>query len=83
MSVRRLAPDHLQPASFAFDAPNKAWLKTQISKYPAGRQASAVIPALWQAQKQAGGWLPRAAIEHVAQALDMPNIRVLEVASFY
>jgi NADH-quinone oxidoreductase subunit E len=46
-------------------------------------QASAVIPLLWQAQKQAGGWLPRAAIEHVAEVLEMPPIRVVEVATFY
>ena len=83
MSVRRLAPDSVQPASFAFSPENKAWLAAQIAKYPEGRQASAVIPALWQAQKQAGGWLPKAAIEHVAECLGMPNIRVLEVASFY
>lgn len=83
MSVRRLAPDSIQPATFAFDATNQAWVKTQVAKYPAGRQASAVIPLLWQAQKQHGGWLPRAAIEHVAEVLGMPNIRVLEVATFY
>ncbi|WP_342362598.1 NADH-quinone oxidoreductase subunit NuoE [Terrarubrum flagellatum] len=83
MSVRRLAPDHIQPKEFAFDAANQNWVKTQVSKYPEGRQASAVIPLLWQAQKQAGGWLPKAAIEHVAQVLEMPNIRVLEVATFY
>ncbi|MFN3482221.1 MAG: NADH-quinone oxidoreductase subunit NuoE [Rhabdaerophilum calidifontis] len=83
MSVRRLAPDALQPASFAFDEPNRAFVAAQIAKYPPGRQASAVIPLLWQAQKQAGGWLPRAAIEHVAEVLDMPKIRVMEVATFY
>lgn len=83
MSVRRLAPDSIQPATFAFDAANQAWVKTQVAKYPAGRQASAVIPLLWQAQKQHGGWLPKAAIEHVADVLSMPNIRVLEVATFY
>ena len=83
MSVRRLAPDSMQPASFAFDNDNKAWLAKQVAKYPQGRQWSAVIPALWQAQKQAGGWLPRAAIEHVAAELNMPNIRVMEVATFY
>ncbi len=58
-------------------------VKGQIAKYPPGRQASAVIPLLWQAQKQAGGWLPRAAIEHVAEVLAMPPIRVMEVATFY
>ncbi len=83
MSVRRLAPDAVQPASFEFSPENRAWLAAQIAKYPEGRQASAVIPALWQAQKQSGGWLSRAAIEHVAAVLGMPKIRVLEVASFY
>jgi NADH-quinone oxidoreductase subunit E len=83
MSARRPAPDSLQPATFAFDRDNQDFVAAQVAKYPAGRQASAVIPLLWQAQKQAGGWLPRAAIEHVAQVLDMPNIRVMEVATFY
>lgn len=83
MSVRRLAPDEVQPASFAFSTDNRAWVETQLAKYPSGRQASAVIPLLWQAQKQSGGWLPRAAIEHVGDLLGMPYIRVLEVASFY
>jgi NADH-quinone oxidoreductase subunit E len=83
MSVRRLAPDAVQPASFAFDAGNREWVNAQISKYPPGRQASAVIPLLWQAQKQANGWLPKAAIEHVAEVLSMPPIRVMEVATFY
>jgi NADH-quinone oxidoreductase subunit E len=81
MSVRRLAEK--QPESFAFTAENLAWVKEQIAKYPEGRQASAVIPALWRAQEQAGGWLPQKAIEHVAEVLGMPNIRVLEIATFY
>ena len=54
-----------------------------MAKYPAGRQQSAVIPLLWRAQEQAGGWLPQRAIEHVASVLGMANIRVLEVATFY
>ena len=83
MSVRRLAPDEVQPASFAFSADNKAWVDKLLTKYPAGRQASGVIPMLWKAQHQAGGWLPRVAIEHVADILGMPYIRVLEVATFY
>ena len=57
--------------------------KTQIAKYPPGRQASAVIALLWRAQKQNDYWLPKPAIEKVAEMLDMPNIRVLEVATFY
>jgi NADH-quinone oxidoreductase subunit E len=83
MSVRRLAPDHVQPASFAFNAANENWADQQIAKYPEGRQASAVIPLLWKAQEQHHGWLPRAAIEAVAHKLGMAPMRVLEVATFY
>ena len=83
MASRRIAPPDQQPVSFAFTAENSAWLDAQIAKYPDGRQASAVIPALWQAQKQAGGWLPQKAIESVAATLGMPTIRVMEVATFY
>ena len=54
-----------------------------IAKYPAGRQASAVLPLLDLAQRQHGGWLPRAAMDHVAELLAMAPIRVYEVASFY
>lgn len=83
MSVRRLAPDHVQPASFAFTPANENWADQQIAKYPEGRQASAVIPLLWKAQEQHDGWLPRAAIEAVAHKLGMAPMRVLEVATFY
>jgi NADH-quinone oxidoreductase subunit E len=81
MSVRRLAEE--QPASFEFTPENKAWLEAQIAKYPDGRQASMVVPALWQAQKQNDYWLPQKAIEKVADTLGMPYIRVLEIATFY
>jgi NADH-quinone oxidoreductase subunit E len=83
MSVRRLAPPEQQPASFAFTPENLAWAQREIAKYPEGRQASAVIPILWRAQEQCGGWTPRAAIEYVAGLLGMAPIRVLEVATFY
>jgi NADH-quinone oxidoreductase subunit E len=83
MSVRRLAPPEIQPKDFAFTAENLAWARAQIAKYPEGRQASAVIPVLWRAQEQSGGWLPEAAIRAVAELLDMAHIRVLEVATFY
>lgn len=81
MSVRRLAEK--QTESFEFTPENKAWLERQIGKYPDGRQASAVVPALWQAQKQNDNWLPQAAIEMVAATLGMAKIRVLEIATFY
>jgi len=78
--LRRLHPE--QPESFAFTPANVDWAKAQITKYPEGRQASAVIPLLWRAQEQEG-WLSRPAIEYVAEMLGMSYIRVLEVASFY
>ena len=73
----------MQPKDFAFTAENLAWAQEQIAKYPEGRQQSAVIPLLWRAQEQDGGWLPRSAIRHVAEMLGMAHIRVLEVATFY
>jgi len=81
MSVRRLAAN--QPESFAFTPENLEWANAQIAKYPSGRQASAIIPLFWRAQKQAGGWLPEPAIRHVADLLGMDYIRALEVATFY
>ena len=83
MSVRRLAPADIQPKEFSFTAENLDWARRQIAKYPEGRAASAVLPVLWRAQEQAGGWLPQKAIECVAELLGMANIRVLEVATFY
>ncbi|WP_027486179.1 NADH-quinone oxidoreductase subunit NuoE [Allorhizobium undicola] len=82
MSVRRLAEDQFQPAGFAFNAENSAWAEATIRKYPEGRQQSAVIPLLMRAQEQ-DGWVTKAAIEFVAEKLQMPYIRVLEVATFY
>ena len=81
MSVRRLHDK--QPKSFAFTPENMDWSAIQIAKYPEGRQASAVLPLLWQAQRQGGGWLSEPAIRFVADMLDMPYMRALEVATFY
>jgi len=78
--LRRL--HHEQPDSFAFTPANLAWAEAQMTKYPEGRQASAVIPLLWRAQEQEG-WLSQPAIEYVADMLGMAHIRALEVASFY
>jgi NADH-quinone oxidoreductase subunit E len=80
VSVRRLH-DH-QPERFAFSPQDEAWIAAEIAKYPAGRQASAVIALLWRGQEREG-WVTRPMIEHVAQRLSMPYIRVLEVATFY
>ncbi|MBT0956306.1 NADH-quinone oxidoreductase subunit E [Alphaproteobacteria bacterium KMM 3653] len=78
--LRRLHAD--QPETFAFTPANQAWAEAQITKYPEGRQASAIIPLLWRAQEQEG-WLTRPAIEGIADMLGMAYIRALEVASFY
>jgi NADH-quinone oxidoreductase subunit E len=83
MAVRRLAPKELQPKDFSFTPENMEWARGQLAKYPDGRQASAVIPLLWKAQEQAGGWVPEAAIRYVAEFLDMAHIRVMEIATFY
>lgn len=72
-----------QPAVFAFTPENLEKAKKIIAKYPAGRQASAVLPLLYIAQGQHQNWLPRAAMDYVAGLLDMAPIRVYEVATFY
>ncbi|CTQ33571.1 NADH-quinone oxidoreductase subunit E [Jannaschia rubra] len=78
--LRRLSPD--QPETFAFTPANREWAEAQMTKYPEGRQASAIIALLWRAQEQEG-WLTRPAIEHVADMLGLAYIRALEVATFY
>jgi NADH-quinone oxidoreductase subunit E len=82
VSFRRLAPPERQPASFAFSSENEARLDREIQKYPASRQASAVIAALWIGQEKEG-WVTKPMVEAVAKKLDMAFIRVLEVATFY
>ena len=82
MSVRRLAEPAVQPASFAFNKANAASAKQWINKYPKGREQSAVIPLLMLAQEQEG-WVTKSAIESIADMLEMPYIRALEVATFY
>ena len=78
--LRRLSP--IQPDSFEFTPANLDWARAQMTKYPEGRQQSAIIPILWRAQEQEG-WLTRPAMEYVADLLGMAYIRVLEVATFY
>ena len=72
-----------QETKFTFTLENQKAVKRQIAKYPKGRQQSAVIAVLDLAQSQSGGWLPQSAIESVATTLEMPKIRVMEVATFY
>jgi NADH-quinone oxidoreductase subunit E len=81
MSVRRLAAE--QPEAFAFTPKNLGWAKDQLNKYPQGREASAVLPLLWRAQEQCGGWLPEPALRYIADLLGMAYIRIYEIATFY
>lgn len=80
MSLRRLA--EVQPPSFTFTPENQAWAEKEMTKYPAGRQASAVISLLWRGQEQEG-WVSKPMIEEIGRMLSMPYIRVLEVTTFY
>ncbi len=82
MSHRPIAPPEAQPASFAFSAENLEKVKVHIAKYPAGKQGSAVMPLLDLAQRQEG-WLTQAAVRVIGDMLEMPYIRVWEVATFY
>lgn len=80
--------EHVEPTSFAFDADSEAQIAKIVARYPEGRQASAVIPALYIAQKQMGrltgsAWVPRIAMDAVAARLGMAPMRVYEVATFY
>lgn len=82
------APVHKEPQSFAFDAESEAKIATILKRYPEGKQASAVIPLLYVAQRQMGrvtgsAWVPRVAMDVIAARLSMPPIRVYEVATFY
>ena len=83
MSAPLDAGEFEQPASFDFTPENLERAQAHIAKYPSGRQASAVLPLLDLAQRQHGGWLPRAAMDRVAEMLEMAPIRVYEVATFY
>ena len=93
MADRHLEPDtpelRARWGNFAWTAENAAKAKEIVARYPDGRQRSAVMPLLDLAQRQVGadtntqGWLPIPVMEYVAAQLDMPIIRVVEVASFY
>ena len=83
MSLHIEGPPFEQPASFAFTPENLERAKHHIAKYPPGRQASAVLPLLDLAQRQHDNWLPKAAMDYVAEMLQMAPIRVYEVATFY
>tara|TARA_B100000674_G_scaffold360284_1_gene303081 strand:- start:26 stop:634 length:609 start_codon:yes stop_codon:yes gene_type:complete len=81
MSLRKPAKE--QPQDFEFSPSSLKAANTIISKYPKGKQQSAVMALLYIAQKQNNNWIPLAAMKYIAKFLDMPYIKVYEVATFY
>ena len=81
MSLRR--PSKEQPDSFEFNSSSLDAVKTVIKKYPSDKQQSAVMALLYIAQKQNSNWIPLAAMKYIGKFLDMPYIKVYEVATFY
>ena len=81
MSLRRPAKN--QPQSFEFNSSSMEEANKIVSKYPEGKQQSAVMALLYLAQKQNDNWIPLTAMKYIAQFLDMPYIKVYEVATFY
>ena len=72
-----------QAIEFAFTPENKLWVQAKIGDYPRSQRVSAIVPLLWRAQEQSGGWLPEPALECVADLLGLPYTDVYNVASFY
>ena len=81
MSLRR--PSKEQPKDFEFNSASLEAAKTIIGKYPEGKEQSAVMALLYIAQKQNNNWIPLAAMKYIGKFLEMPYIKVYEVATFY
>jgi len=81
MSLRR--PSKEQPENFDFNSASLEAAKTIISNYPKNKRQSAVMALLYLAQKQNNNWIPLAAMKCIGKYLDMPYIKVYEVATFY
>ena len=81
MSLKKI--HDIQPESFEFSKANLEAANEIIKKYPAGRKKSAVMPLLYLAQRQNENWIPLAAMKYIAKYLEMPYIKVYEVATFY
>jgi len=81
MSIKKISKE--QPDKFEFSAENLLISKKIIKNYPEGRQQSSVMALLYLAQKQNSNWIPLVAIKYIAKLLEMPYIKVYEVATFY
>ncbi len=81
MSLKKISKD--QPEKFEFNDKNIELAKKMINNYPKGKQQSAVMSLLYLAQRQNNNWIPLAAMKYIAKFLNMPYIKVYEVATFY
>ena len=81
MSLKKISKD--QPKKFEFNETNIELAKKMINNYPEGKQQSAVMSLLYLAQRQNNNWIPLAAMKYIAKFLNMPYIKVYEVATFY
>ena len=81
MSLKKISKN--QPNTFEFDSKNLNEAERIITNYPKGKQKSAVMALLYIAQKQNNNWIPLSAMKYIAKMLDMPYIKVYEVATFY
>ena len=81
MTVKKISKE--QPKSFEFSKENLEKIKGITLKYPKNKKSSAVMPLLFLAQKQNNNWLPLAALKNIAKLLEMPYIKVYEIATFY
>ena len=81
MSLKKISKD--QPEKFEFNERNIELAKEMINNYPEGKQQSAVMSLLYLAQRQNNNWIPLAAMKYIAKFLNMPYIKVYEVATFY
>ena len=82
-NFRKIAENHLQPKDFSFDKKNKVEAQNILKKYPKNFKESSIMPLLSLAQEQNDGWVPKKAIEYISDYLNVPEIKVLEIATFY
>ena len=82
-SFKKIAEDKIQPKEFSFDRENMILVKKILKIYPKNYKESSIMPLLSIAQNQNDGWLPKKAIEYVSNLLEIPEIKVLEIATFY
>ena len=82
-SFKKIAEEKIQPKDFSFDRDNMLLAKKILKIYPKNFKESSIMPLLSIAQNQNNGWLPKKAIEYVSDFLEIPEIKVLEIATFY